>query len=83
MKKVRHLPTNPCHCIDFIALVRKVPLKKFDPPVKTFHGFAVALTSMVTKAGHNREEIHIIFDTYREDYIKSVKEEESQKKCYP
>ena len=61
MKKVRNLPTNPCHCIDFIALVRKVPLKKFDPPVKTFHGFAIALTSMVTKAGHNCEGIHIIF----------------------
>ena len=71
MKKMRNLSTNLCHCIDFMALVRKVNLKKFDPPVKIFHGFAIALTPMVTKAGHNCEEIHIIFDTYREDYIKS------------
>ena len=54
-----------------MALMRKVPLKKLDPPVKTFHGFAIALTSMVTKTGHNCEEIHIIFDTCREDFIKS------------
>ena len=40
-----------------MALIRKVPLKKLDPPVKTFYGFAIALTSMVTKAGHNCEEI--------------------------
>ena len=62
---------NPCHCIDFMALVRKVLLKKLDPPVKTFHGFVIALTSIVTKTGHNCEEIHIIFDTCREDFIKS------------
>ena len=78
MKKVRNLPTNPCHCIDFMALMRKVPLKKFDPPVKTFHGFAVALTSIVTKVGHNCEKIHIIFDTYREDYIKSERRGKSK-----
>ena len=46
--------------IDFMALVRKIPLKKLDPPVKTFHDFAIALTSMITKAGHN---IHIILIT--------------------
>ena len=34
---------------------------------------------MVTKAGHNCEEIHIIFDTYREDYVKSERREESKK----
>ena len=55
---------------DFMFLVRKVPLRKLDPLVKTFHGFAIALTSMITKAVHNCDEIHIIFDTYREDNIK-------------
>ena len=44
--------------IDFMALVRKIPLKKLDPPVKTFYDFAIALTSMVTTAGHNCNEIH-------------------------
>ena len=28
--------------IDFMALVRKVTLKKFEPPVKTFNDFAIA-----------------------------------------
>ena len=64
-----------------MALVKKVTLKKLDPRVKTFHGFAIALTSMVTKAGHNCEEIHIIFDTERT--ASRVKGEESQKKWYP
>ena len=65
-------PQSHAIVIDFMALVRKVPLKKLDPPVKTFHDFATALTSMVTKAGHNCDEIHIIFDTYREDSIKNA-----------
>ena len=34
------------------------------PPVKTFHDFAIALTSMITKAGHNSDEIHIVFNNY-------------------
>jgi len=54
--------------IDFMAMARNVPLKKLDPPVKTFHDFAIALTSMITKAGHN---FHIVFDNYREDSIKN------------
>ena len=52
-----------------MALVRKIPLKKLDPPVKTFNDFAIALTSMVTNAGYNCDEIHIVFDTYIEDSI--------------
>ena len=31
-----------------MALVRKVPLKKLEPPVKTFHDLAIALTAMIT-----------------------------------
>ena len=54
--------------IDFMALV---PLKNLDPPVKTFCDFAVALTSMITKAGHASDEIHIAFDAYKEDSIKN------------
>ena len=57
--------------IDFMVLVRKVSLKNLDPPVKTFCDFAVALTSMITKAGHASDEIHIVFDTYKEDSIKN------------
>ncbi len=55
-----------------MALVRKVPLKKLDPPIKTFNDFAIALTSMVTNAGHSCDEIHIVFDNYREGSIKSA-----------
>ena len=51
--------------------MRAMPLKKLDPPVKTFHDFAIAVTSMVTKAGHNCGEIHIVFDSYREASIKN------------
>ena len=58
--------------IDFMALVRKVPLKKLDSPVKTFHDFADALTSVITKAGHNSNEIHIGFYAYREDSINNA-----------
>ena len=65
-----------------MALVRKVPLKELDPLVKTFHGFAIALTSMVTKVGQNCEEMHIIFDTYRVDCIKSERRGQS-KEWYP
>ena len=58
--------------IDFMALVRKKSLlKKFHPLFKTFYDFAIALTSMITKAGHNSDEIYIIFDNYREDSIKN------------
>jgi len=64
-------PQTHAIVIDFTALVRKVPLKKLDPPVKTFHNFAIALTSMITKSGHNSDEIHIVFDNYREDSIKN------------
>jgi hypothetical protein len=64
-------PRTHAIIIDFMAFVRKIPLKKLDPPVKTFHDFALALTSMVTKAGHNSDEIHVVFDIYRKDSIKN------------
>ena len=64
-------PQTHAIIIDFMALIRKVSLKKLHPPVKTFHDFAIALTSMITKAGHNSDEIHIVFDNYREDSIKN------------
>ena len=37
-----------------------------------FNDIAIALTSMVTTAGHNCDEIHIVFDAYREDSIKNA-----------
>ena len=55
-----------------MALIRKVPLKKLEPPVKTFHDLAVVLTAMITNTVRNCEEIHIVFDTYNEDSIKNV-----------
>ena len=70
-KSLTTAPRAHAIVIDFMALVRKVPLKKLDPPVKTFHDFAVALTSVITKAGHASDEIHIVFDTYKEDSIKN------------
>ena len=74
-------PQTHAIIIYFKALVRKVPLKKLDPPVKTFHDFAVALTSTVTKAGHNCDDIHIVFEACREYSIKNAeREEESRKK---
>ena len=68
-------PQTHAIVIDFMALVRKVPLKKLKPPVKTFNGFAITLTSIITKAGHNCDEIHIVFDNYREDSIKNGERE--------
>ncbi|CAB3981219.1 Hypothetical predicted protein [Paramuricea clavata] len=56
----------------YLQKVRKVPLKKLEPPVKTFHDLAVALTAMITNTTCNCEEIHIVFDTYKEDSIKNV-----------
>ena len=43
---------------------------KLDPPFKTFNDFTIALTSMITKAGQYSDDIHIVFDNYREDSIK-------------
>ncbi len=68
-------PQTHAIVIDFMALVRKVPLKKLEPPVKTFNDFAIALTSIVTKAGHKCDEIHIVFDNYREESIKNGERE--------
>ena len=65
-------PSTNAYIIDFMALVRKVPLKKLEPPVKTFHDLALALTAMITNIARNCEEIHIVFDTYKEDSIKNV-----------
>ncbi len=64
-------PRTHAAVIDFMALVRKVPLKNLDPPVNTFCDFAVALTSLITKAGQASDEIHIVFDTYKEESIKN------------
>ena len=55
-------PTKAC-VIDFMAMVRKVPFKKLEPPVKTFNDLAVSLTKMIVNAGCNSNEIHIVFDT--------------------
>jgi hypothetical protein len=64
-------PTNAC-IIDFMALVRKVPLKKLEPPVKTFHDLAIALTTMITNTACKCDEIHIVFNTYKDDSIKNA-----------
>ena len=71
-KEQETTPSTNAYIIDFMALVRKVPLKKLEPPVKTFHDLAVALTAMITNTASNCEEIHIVFDTYKEDRFKNV-----------
>ena len=48
-----------------------LPVMKLYPPVKAFHDFAIALTSMITEAWLCGDEIHIVFDYYREDSIKN------------
>ena len=53
-------------------MARKIPLKKLDPAVKTFNDFAVALTKIIVNAGCNSNEIHVVFDTYKEDSFKNA-----------
>ena len=55
-----------------MALVKKVPLTKLEPQVKTFHDLAIALTTMITNTACTCEEIHIVFDTCKDDSIKNV-----------
>ena len=66
------LPSTSVCIIDFMALVRTVSLKNRQPPVKTFHDFATALTSMISSAAHNSDEVHIVLDHYKEDTIKNM-----------
>ena len=65
-------PPTKAYIIDFMAMVRKIPLKKLEPAVKTFNDFAVALTKIIVNAGCNNDEIHVVFDTYKEDSIKNA-----------
>ena len=64
-------PLTNAFIINFMALVRKVPLKKLEPPVKTFHDLAIALTAMITNTVWKSDEIHIVFDNYKDDSIKN------------
>jgi hypothetical protein len=54
-KEQETTPSTNTYIIDFIALVRKVPLKKLEPPVKTFHNLAIGLTAMITNTAYNCE----------------------------
>ena len=65
-------PPTKAYIIDFMAMVRKIPLKKLVPIVKTFNDFAVALTKIIVNAACNSDEIHVVFDTYKEDSIKNA-----------
>ena len=60
-------------------MVRKIPLKKLEPTVKTFNDFAAALTKILINAGGNSDEIHIVLDTYKEDSIKKVERQRREK----
>jgi len=61
--------------IEFMAMVRKIPLKKLNFPVKTFRDFAAPLMSMITRVAQNCDrEIHIAFDSYRENSIKNAEQ---------
>ena len=55
-----------------MAMVRKILFKKLDPPVKTFNDLAVSLTGMIVKTGCNSSEIHLVFDTHKQDSIKNA-----------
>ena len=51
-------PLTNVMVIDFMALVRKVSLRKLDPPVKTLIMILLMhMMTMVTKARHNLDEI--------------------------
>ena len=81
-KEPESSPQTHAIIIDFMALVRKIPLKKLDPLVKTFYDFAIALASMVTKAVQNSIEI-LIFTIITERTVSRIQrgeEEESQEK---
>ena len=63
--------TNVC-IIDFMALVRTVSLKKRQPPVKIFGDFATCLTAMIMSASCDSDEVHIVFDNYKDESIKNM-----------
>ena len=71
-KELTTPPPTKAYIIDFMAMVRKIPFKKLEPPVKTFNDLAVSLTKMIVKTGCNSNEIHLVFDTYKEDSIKNA-----------
>ena len=53
-------------------MVRKIPMKKLEAPVKTFNDLAVALTKIIVNAARNSGEIHVVFDTYKEDSTRNA-----------
>ena len=63
--------TNVC-IIDFMALIRTVLLKKRQPPVNSFGDFATCLTALIMSASCNSDEVHIVFDNYKDKSIKSM-----------
>ena len=65
-KRLETPPPTHAIVIDFMALVRKIPVKKLNLPVKTFYDFALALTSTITKVG---QKLILFFD---EDSIKNA-----------
>ncbi|CAB3997308.1 Hypothetical predicted protein [Paramuricea clavata] len=67
------------YIIDFMEMVRKTPFKELEPSVKIFSDFAVALTKIIVNAGCNSDEIHIVFDTYKEDSMKNVERQRRRK----
>jgi len=74
-------PQTHAIIIDFMALVRKVTLKKFEPHVEAFNDFAIALTSISPMLGTNVMRF-TSFSTITERTASRMgrgKEEESQK----
>ena len=65
-------PPTKAYIIDFMAMVRKIPLKQLLPIVKTFNDFAVALTKIIVNAACNSDKIHIVFDIYKVDSFKNA-----------
>ena len=79
-KELTTPPPTKAHIIDFMAMIRKIAFKKLEPPVKTFNDLAVSLTKMIVNAGCNSNKIHIVFDTYKEDSIKSAERKKEKRK---
>ena len=71
-KELTTPPPTKAYIIDFMAMVRKIRFKKLEPPVKTFNALAVSLTKMIVKTGCNSNEIHLVFDTFKEHSIKNA-----------
>ena len=72
-QKARNLLANSCHYYWLLCLGEKDFFKEAWAPCQDILWHWFALTSMLTKAWQNWDELHIVFDHYREDSIQNSK----------